>query len=351
MKNKSFGNVLLEARQRKKISQDALSQKLHISRQSISNWENDYSIPDLEMLKKICHILNLNYDEISKMNDFSSKSEIKNNKLMIILILVIIFLIILNIGLIIFRTRLIVYDVFIKENDKAILNNGIFIKTNSDSYFKLGTIKLKNDNIDNYRIRIYFKDDDGMHLLIESNYNENIFIRNSVLYEEYFRGNIEKLSFYIDLISLKDSKKIYTFNLGFQINFFNDNILNLKNFKKLKKESDLKTYQEIVITEEVLKKSNYKSAFGKYAKKVKDGTFLYDCFLNTIFFVNDTISLEYNLTDKIFIGNEYDYNNQKFIINFTFNEANEQLMCYSESCDSYKDYIKILKFEVNSLIY
>lgn len=352
MKNKSFGNVLLEARQRKKISQDALSQKLHISRQSISNWENNYSLPDFEMLKEICHILNMNYDEISKMDDFSNKYEVKNDKkgkIIILLILVIVFLTILNFSLIFFRTKMVVYDVFIEDNDKVTLNNGIFINTNSNSYFRLGTIKLNNDDINNYRVRVYFKTDDGVHLLIESNYNENIFIRDSDLHEEYFKNDIKKLSFYIDLISLKDSKITYSFNLEFQINFSNDNILNFETFKKSKKESESKTYQEIMIDEKIFKNNNYKSTFGKYTKEVQNGTFQYDPFLNALSYFDDTINLEYKFMYKVFYGTEYDYNNQVFSINFTFDEENQQLMCYSDTCDNYKDYVKILKEEIDSL--
>lgn len=50
MKEKKIGDILLNARQKAKISQDLLSQKLHISRQCISNWENNYNVPDLEIV-------------------------------------------------------------------------------------------------------------------------------------------------------------------------------------------------------------------------------------------------------------------------------------------------------------
>ena len=66
MKEKKIGDILLNARQKAKISQDLLSQKLHISRQCISNWENNYNVPDLEMLKEICKILNISYKKIIK---------------------------------------------------------------------------------------------------------------------------------------------------------------------------------------------------------------------------------------------------------------------------------------------
>lgn len=349
MKDKSFGNLLLEARQREKISQYALSQKLHISRQSISNWENDYSIPDLDMLKKICQILNMDYNEISQMSQFSNKTKNKaKNKLAVLLVMVIVFLIILNFILIKFRTKLIVYDVFIEPNDKISLNNGIFIKTNSNYYFKLGTIKLSDDNINDYRVRIYYKTNDSIRLLIESNYNENIFIDENHGYEELFDNELDKLSIYIDLISLKDPKITSTFKLEFKKILQNKKIFNIK-APKISKKDDSDPSVKRFVSEESLKKHDYKLDFDKYVKKNQKGTFQFSTFSNILFFFNDTINLEYNLTDNTFIGTEYDYDKKMFIIDFVFYEDSKQLTCHSDSCDNYKNYINILKDEINLL--
>ena len=40
----------------KKLTQDALAEKLHVTRQAISNWENDNVIPSIEMLCKIADL-------------------------------------------------------------------------------------------------------------------------------------------------------------------------------------------------------------------------------------------------------------------------------------------------------
>ena len=62
MDKKTIGEILSEARNNKKISQDTLAKKIHVSRQSISNWENDIRIPDKEILEKLCNVLNLDYN-------------------------------------------------------------------------------------------------------------------------------------------------------------------------------------------------------------------------------------------------------------------------------------------------
>ena len=54
-----FGNNLKKARKEKGLSQEALSEKLNVVRQTISKWENGLSIPDGDMLIKISQVLEI----------------------------------------------------------------------------------------------------------------------------------------------------------------------------------------------------------------------------------------------------------------------------------------------------
>ena len=45
-----FGDQIKELRKRNSLTQDELADKLHVTRQAVSNWENDRNLPDLEML-------------------------------------------------------------------------------------------------------------------------------------------------------------------------------------------------------------------------------------------------------------------------------------------------------------
>ena len=87
MNKKDLGTLILNARQKKGMSQEILAQKLHISRQSISNWENNLNIPDPDTLKMLCKILNLNFENISKFANYFPKKSRKFN-LYFILILI-----------------------------------------------------------------------------------------------------------------------------------------------------------------------------------------------------------------------------------------------------------------------
>ena len=53
----TFGEKLTAARKEKNLSQEELAQKLYVTRQAISRWENNTAQPSLEMLSVICREL------------------------------------------------------------------------------------------------------------------------------------------------------------------------------------------------------------------------------------------------------------------------------------------------------
>ncbi|NLY72499.1 MAG: DUF3955 domain-containing protein [Tissierellia bacterium] len=59
-----FGEQLRIIRNIKGLTQEELDSKLNISRQSISNWENNKNLPDLEMVVKLSMTFNLSLDQL-----------------------------------------------------------------------------------------------------------------------------------------------------------------------------------------------------------------------------------------------------------------------------------------------
>ncbi len=53
-------------RERDGYSQEYLAEKLYVSRQSISNWENDKSLPDIHNLLMMCDLFNVTLDDLVK---------------------------------------------------------------------------------------------------------------------------------------------------------------------------------------------------------------------------------------------------------------------------------------------
>lgn len=60
----TFGERLAKLRKDANMTQDNLSEKLHVSRQTISSWERDRSEPDLKMLNQITDLFQIDMNEL-----------------------------------------------------------------------------------------------------------------------------------------------------------------------------------------------------------------------------------------------------------------------------------------------
>lgn len=60
----NLGNNLFQARKKAGLSQEAVAEKLGVSRQTISKWETDETLPDIYQSKKLSKLYNLSLDEL-----------------------------------------------------------------------------------------------------------------------------------------------------------------------------------------------------------------------------------------------------------------------------------------------
>ena len=61
-----LGEKIYIYRSRKELSQGDLAELLGVSRQSVSKWETDVSVPELDKLVKLCEVFNVSLDELVK---------------------------------------------------------------------------------------------------------------------------------------------------------------------------------------------------------------------------------------------------------------------------------------------
>lgn len=62
----SFGQKLAALRREAKYTQEEMAEKLHVTRQAVSNWERNVNEPDLSMLQNICILFGKNIDDFMK---------------------------------------------------------------------------------------------------------------------------------------------------------------------------------------------------------------------------------------------------------------------------------------------
>ena len=59
-----FGEQIHGLRKRRGLSQERFAQELHVTRQAVSNWENNKNLPDLETLIAMSGTFDVSLDEL-----------------------------------------------------------------------------------------------------------------------------------------------------------------------------------------------------------------------------------------------------------------------------------------------
>ena len=62
----NIGNQILNIRKEKQLTQEEFGRLFHVTRQTVSNWENEKSYPDLQMLIDISNQFELSLDTLIK---------------------------------------------------------------------------------------------------------------------------------------------------------------------------------------------------------------------------------------------------------------------------------------------
>ena len=72
-----FGDNLRKIRKSKKMSQEQLAEKMNVTRQSVSKWENGESYPEMNNIFELCKVFNCKLNELvyPDMSDISSLDE------------------------------------------------------------------------------------------------------------------------------------------------------------------------------------------------------------------------------------------------------------------------------------
>lgn len=73
-----FGKQIRQVRTEHRLTQEQMAARLHVSRQAVSNWENNKNLPDLEMIIQISQEFGLSLDQLilggdSNMNNMTEK--------------------------------------------------------------------------------------------------------------------------------------------------------------------------------------------------------------------------------------------------------------------------------------
>ena len=106
-------------REENHITQQELADKLYVSKQAISKWENDKSLPDISMYPTIACLLNITVDEL--MGNEVNKNKLTLNKKVIIICSIIVCLILIFIIIMVINpSKILEEKIIINETEKAL---------------------------------------------------------------------------------------------------------------------------------------------------------------------------------------------------------------------------------------
>lgn len=75
----NIGRQIQYLRKRDNMSQEKLAEKIHVSRQSISNWENERNYPDIHNLLMMSILFNVSLDDLVKGDVKIMKEELQKS--------------------------------------------------------------------------------------------------------------------------------------------------------------------------------------------------------------------------------------------------------------------------------
>lgn len=76
-----LGTQIKKYRSEKDLSQENLAEKLYVSRQTVSNWENEKTYPDINSLLRLSEIFGVSLDTLIKGDVEKMKNEIKKEEI------------------------------------------------------------------------------------------------------------------------------------------------------------------------------------------------------------------------------------------------------------------------------
>ncbi len=246
-----IGKFIKQLRNEKNISQNQLSEEIHVTRQAISNWENGKAIPDSDILLSLSKYFDISINEIlsgerniSKDNlqdialqliddNNTKKKKIKRILLSSTIIIVSILLVFLGYYFINNYNSIKVYSVNGRSGDFKTYN-GIFVTTRNKLYMRLGEIKLrgKKDVSKMNKVQLFYLNKENKKVAILEDNEADILLDEDFGYKEYFyTNNLNEIlnRMYIEITYNESEKEII--KLKFKEKFENNFLF--KNFEKI----------------------------------------------------------------------------------------------------------------------
>jgi len=150
MNQEKIGKFILEQRKKLNLTQSELAEKLLVTSQAISKWENGRGIPDIEMLNKLSEIFNVDIKDI--INGEEQPKEKKNTKIKTYIIIILsIIIVILSLLLILPQNKKDNFNFHSLSSENSCFGvNGVIAYNKNKKSIYISNINCTNEEVKEY---------------------------------------------------------------------------------------------------------------------------------------------------------------------------------------------------------
>ena len=228
MNQEKVGQLIKKLRQDNKLTQAELAEKLGVTYQAVSKWENGKNVPDIATLKEISKLFNIDIDDII---NGEKKEKIKNNNKYLITGIGIIAL------LFIFILIIIIHIINNNHEDKIEINDisatcekfnvtGSLVHSNDKSYIRISNIEFCADDDVVYKeieCTLYEKNGNIINKITSCNKGYNVKLKDHLSMVKLSRDDytsicsIKNKELYIEINATLDNGKTTTYKIPLEV--------------------------------------------------------------------------------------------------------------------------------------
>ena len=331
MNQDNIGKFILELRNEKGWTQEELANRIPITRQAVSRWEQGKSIPDSSTLVILSEIFGVSINELLSGRRIPKKEIVKESEKIALEIIdknismkkkikriLISFISLFFIGIIGFLC----YYFFATYNSVKVysiggksknfyLQEGVMIVTKQKLFFKLGNL-IHSDDIDIDKVTLSFKKNGKDKLLFDNHDLDRLIIENYGYEEYFFFDDLEDILKGIRM-DIYYNDKVESINLDFLLTLSNNKFVFDKRKIDVNNNENNTSELEEDILKFMIKNGIYKDDYYEY--KIENKTFKYYDEAEQI--ILERSSLEYVEVWLQEINKEYLLYNHRFGYNLT----------------------------------
>lgn len=226
MNQEKIGEFLKKLRKDNKLTQAELAEKLGVTYQAVSKWENGKNVPDIAIIKEISKIYNVNVDEI--ISGEKTKKKLDKSSIIISVCFGIVLLAMLITIIVLSITKKSGFD--IKEIETKCENfkvSGSIVYNKSASYIHLSPITFCGTDDEVYSsigCTLYEKTGDTINKVSVCDEGNNVnlkdYLENIKLHVDNYKhvcDNVDNIEIYLEINATNNEEKVTTYKVPLEV--------------------------------------------------------------------------------------------------------------------------------------